>query len=321
MGRMGYDDRQLAAHKKRTKMSAVMIFILMPLTLWASVSLLDSSKYMITSLLVIIYTMVPFFMIYEKRRPKAREIVLLAVMTAITVFAHIFFHMTAIPIGTALVIVAGISMGPEAGFLVGALARFVCNFYQGQGPYTPWQMFCWGLLGFLAGLAFNKVTAERLTLKTTKENSANKALTDTAFQALAAPVLSLMAFIVLAYISYLLVPAEETTFFGWRVYAFGAMGLLVGVVMQRRRLPVNSITITVFTFFVTVILYGGIMNMATMFYTVGFDMSFRSLQALYISGLPYDLAHAGLAALCMFFIGNPMIKKIERIKIKYGIYR
>ena len=109
MGRMGYDDQQLAAHKKRTSVSAIMIFILMPLTLWASVTLLDSSKYMITSLLVVIYTMVPFFMIYEKRRPKAREIVLLAVMTAIVVFAHIAFHLAAVPIGTALVIVAGIS--------------------------------------------------------------------------------------------------------------------------------------------------------------------------------------------------------------------
>lgn len=319
MGRMGYDDRQLAAHKKRTRMSAVMIFILAPLTLWASVSLLGSSKYMITSLLVIIYTMVPFFMIYEKRRPKAREIVLLAVMTAITVFAHIAFHLAAVPIGTALVIVAGISMGPEAGFLVGALARFVCNFYQGQGPYTPWQMFCWGLLGFLAGLAFNKVTAERLTLKSEKANA--RAADGAAFRALAAPLLSVMAAMILAYISFLLVPGDDYTFFGWRVYAFGAAGLLAGVLLQRKRLPVNSITITVFTFFTTVILYGGIMNMATMFYTVGFSVSFKSLQALYISGLPYDVTHAALASLCMFFIGQPMIKKIERIKVKYGIYR
>ena len=319
MGRMGYDDGQLAAHRKRTGVSAIMIFILMPLTLWASVTLLDNSKFMITSLLVVIYTMIPFFMIYEKRRPKAREIVLLAVMTAIVVFAHIAFHLAAVPIGTALVIVAGISTGPEAGFLVGALARFVCNFYQGQGPYTPWQMFCWGLLGFLAGLAFNKVTAERLELK--KNPDARKEAASEGFRALLAPVLCIAAFLVLAYVSYLLVPGEDTTFFGWRVYIFGAVGLIFGVVLQRKRLPVNSITITAFTFITTVILYGGIMNLSTLFYTIGFDMSFNSLRALYISGLPYDVTHAALASVCMFFIGNPMIKKIERIKVKYGIYR
>ncbi len=319
MGRMGYDDQQLAAHKKRTGVSAIMIFILMPLTLWASVTLLDSSKYMITSLLVVIYTMIPFFMIYEKRRPKAREIVLLAVMTAIVVFAHIAFHLAAVPIGTALVIVAGISMGPEAGFLVGALARFVCNFYQGQGPYTPWQMFCWGLLGFLAGLAFNKVTAERLELK--KNPDARKEAASEGFRALMTPILCIAASLVLAYVSYLLVPGKDSTFFGWRVYIFGAAGLILGVVLQRKRLPVNSITITAFTFITTVILYGGIMNLSTLFYTIGFDMSFNSLRALYISGLPYDVTHAALASVCMFFIGNPMIKKIERIKVKYGIYR
>lgn len=294
-----------------------MIFIMIPLTLWLSVKYLDTTKYMITSLLVILYTMLPFFMIYEKRRPKAREIVLLAVMTAITAFAHIVLHLAAVPIGTALVIVAGISMGPEAGFLVGALSRFVCNFYQGQGPYTPWQMFCWGLLGFLAGLAFNKVTAERLTLGKEKP----KISRDGTFTALAAPVLCVAASIVLAYVSYLLVPGEDNTFFGWRVYAFGAGGLILGTILQRKRLPVNSVTITVFTFVTTVILYGGIMNMSTMFYTVGFDMSFHSLRMLYISGLPYDLTHAALASVCMFFLGNPMIKKIERIKVKYGIYK
>lgn len=321
MGRMGYDDRQLAAHKKRTKISAVMIFVMMPLTLWASVSLLGSSKYMITSLLVIIYTMLPFFMIYEKRRPKAREIVLLAVMVAITVFAHIAFHLAAVPIGTALVIVAGISMGPEAGFLVGALARFVCNFYQGQGPYTPWQMFCWGLLAFLAGLTFNKLSAERLTLKRDKKSDLTLSGESGVFRVLAAPLLSIAAAMILAYISFLLVPGDDYTFFGWRVYVFGAAGLLAAVLLQRKRLPVNSVTITIFTFVTTVILYGGIMNMATMFYTVGFSISFKSLQALYISGLPYDLSHAALASVCMFFIGNPMIKKIERIKVKYGIYK
>ncbi len=317
MGRMGYDECQLEAHRKRTAVSAIMIFVLIPATLWASVRFLGSTKYMVTSLLVILYTMLPFFMIYEKRRPKAREIVLIAVMTAITAFAHIVFHLAAIPIGTALVIVAGISMGPEAGFLVGALARFVCNFYQGQGPYTPWQMFCWGLLGFLAGLAFSKVTAERLAIGK-KKQGIDAAGT---FTALAAPVLSLAGFLVLAYVSYLLVPGDDDTFFGWRVYAFGAAGLLIGTILQRRRLPVNSITITVFTFETTVILYGGIMNMATMFYTIGFDVSFNSLRLLYISGLPYDLTHAALASVCMFFLGHPMIKKIERIKIKYGIYR
>ena len=321
MGRTSYNEQQIAAHKRRTLMASVMICIAVPLTLWGGYRLFGGAKYMITSLLVIVYTMVPFFMLYEKRRPKAREIVLIAMMTAITVCAHMIFHVTVpLQIGTAMVIIAGISMGPEAGFLVGALSRFVCNFFQGQGPWTPWQMFCWGLLGFLAGFAFNKVDPQRLKLGKLVETPKSRS-----FQVVMGPVLCIAAALILAYVTYLLVPGSDQTFFGWRVYAFGALGLIAGVLLQRKRMPVDNITITVFTFFTTLIIYGGIMNLSMLFYSTGLpgagSVSFNTLRALYISGLPYDLTHAAMASLCIFVMGNPMIKKIERIKVKYGIYR
>lgn len=88
---------------------------------------------------------------------------LIAMMSALTVTLQLFCHITLpLQIGTAMIIISGISLGPEAGFLIGAVSRFVCNFYMGQGPWTPWQMFCWGILGFLAGLAFNKVDLDEL---------------------------------------------------------------------------------------------------------------------------------------------------------------
>ena len=104
-----------------------------------------------------------------------------------------------------------------------------------------------------------------------------------------------------------------------------AYQLLAGVLLQRKRLPVDNITITVFTFFSTVILYGGIINMQSFFNTAGIPgsggLSWETLRILYVSGLPYDISHGLAAALCIFLIGNPMIRKIERIKIKYGIYK
>lgn len=56
----------------------------------------------------------------------------------------------------AIVIISGVALGAEAGFLFGAITAFVSNYYFGQGPWTPWQMFAFGLLGFLAGLLFKK---------------------------------------------------------------------------------------------------------------------------------------------------------------------
>ena len=56
----------------------------------------------------------------------------------------------------ALVILAGVCFGGETGFLVGAVTGFVSNFFFGQGPLTPWQMFGFGIIGFLAGICFKK---------------------------------------------------------------------------------------------------------------------------------------------------------------------
>ncbi len=345
MGRTEYDPVRKKAVQKRTLVSALLIFIAIPVLVVLS-TLLDGGKfYMIFSLVLIVCCMAPFFMVFEKRKPKAREIVLIAMMSAITVAAHMFLHVTVpIQIGTALVIVAGIAMGPEAGFLVGALSRFVCNFYMGQGPWTPWQMFCWGLLGFLAGLAFNKIDMTRVTDQVKSRD----------FKVIMGPVLCIAAAEVFAFVSYLLWPdtAEGAmvldgingfleavrhvdsvmgflnllgAMIGWRVYAFGGVGLILGVLLQRKRMPVDNVTITLFTFFTTLILYGGLINICSMVTSAGFagsgGISWNTLRTLYITGLPYDIMHAAAAAFCMFIMGNPMIRKIERIKIKYGIYK
>ena len=53
-------------------------------------------------------------------------------------------------------IIAGVAFGGEAGFLVGAIVGLVSNMFLGQGPWTPWQMFSFGIIGFLAGVLFRK---------------------------------------------------------------------------------------------------------------------------------------------------------------------
>ena len=311
--RRGFNVTQYeAACRKRTKVSSLIIFLLIPATIAAGCIFLDNERYMVISLALLIYTMIPFFMVFEKRKPKAREIVLIAMMAAITVCAQLFFHMVLpLQIGTALIIISGIALGPEAGFLIGATARFICNFYMGQGPWTPWQMFCWGLLGFLAGLAFNRIELDKLKSRN--------------FKVILGPVMCVAFAVIAAYICYIIWPGEDNTFFGWRLYVFGAAGLLAGVLLQRKRLPADNITLTVFTFFTTFIIYGGLMNICAMVTSAalpgGAPVSMGTLKTLLITGAPYDATHAATAALCVFVFGDAMIKKLERIKIKYGIYR
>ena len=173
-------------------------------------------------------------------------------------------------------------------------------------------MFCWGMLGFLAGLVFNRANLE-------KKKSRD-------FRVIMGPLLCIVFALLVAYLSYVLFPpADGATFLGWRLYLFGAAGLLLGVFVQRKRLPVDDITLTVFTFFTTFILYGGLMNIFTMISAASIpgnpEISWDALKIYYISGVPYDAAHAATAAVFNLIFGEKIIQKLERIKLKYGIYR
>ena len=290
----------------------VTIFLVIPVLIALTVFLGSKRLYMPLSLLILVMIMAPFFMIFERRKPRAREVVLIAMMSALTVASHTFFHIAfPVQIGTAMVIISGISLGPEAGFLIGAMSRFVCNFYMGQGAWTPWQMFCWGLLGFLAGLAFNR--------EISTQNSISN------FKKMMAPVLCVIFSELVAYISFLVWPGNDKTFFGWRVYLFGIIGLLLAVIFQKGKLKTDNITMAVFTFVVTFVIYGGIMNFAAMCLSMNepgsLGIGVKALKALYVSGVGYDFYHALTAAICVFVIGTPMVNKLERIKIKYGIYK
>lgn len=306
------ESHYMAAARKRLALTAVLIFLVIPALIALTVFLGSKRLYMPLSLLILVMIMAPFFMIFERRRPRAREVVLIAMMSALTVASHTFFHIAfPVQIGTAMVIISGISLGPEAGFLIGAMSRFVCNFYMGQGAWTPWQMFCWGLLGFLAGLVFNR--------EISKQNSIGN------FKKMMAPVLCVIFSELVAYISFLVWPGNDKTFFGWRVYLFGIIGLLLAVIFQKGKLKADNITMAVFTFVVTFVIYGGIMNFAAMCLSMNepgsLGIGVKALKALYVSGVGYDFYHALTAAICVFVIGTPMVNKLERIKIKYGIYK
>ena len=116
---------------------------------------LDRSSYLLASIAVIVLSMVPFFASFERGRPQARELVVLAVMVALAVAARAAFaFVPSFKPMAAVVMLTGIALGASRGFLAGSLAAFVSNFMVGQGPWTPWQMLafglCGGVFGFLA---------------------------------------------------------------------------------------------------------------------------------------------------------------------------
>ena len=146
------EDRHLG---KRTVLCLVLIAVAIPLVIFFGIFFLNDRSNVFIGLCIVCLAMLPFAMVFEDRKPQARELLLIAVMAGIGVVGRVaFFMLPQFKPVTAVVIIAGIGLGAEAGFLTGAVSGFVSNFFFGQGPWTPWQMFAYGIIGFLAGLLF-----------------------------------------------------------------------------------------------------------------------------------------------------------------------
>lgn len=114
-------------------------------------------SYYLVSVAIIAAAFLIFCFCYEKKKPQAREIVTLAVMSAIAIASRAAFAM--IPFFKpmmGIIMITGMAFGSGAGFLTGAVTGFVSNFIFGQGPWTPWQMFAYGVGGALAGFLAKK---------------------------------------------------------------------------------------------------------------------------------------------------------------------
>ncbi|MDD4088690.1 MAG: ECF transporter S component [Tissierellia bacterium] len=229
---------------KRTIVSMLIILILIPLTMWFGIKALNDRKYYYISLLMIIYIMVPFFMTFENREPQARELIIIAVLSATAVIGRsIFFMVPAFKPTIAVIIIAGVTFGAESGFLVGASSAFVSNFIFGQGPWTPWQMFSLGLIGFIAG-----------------------------------------------------------------------------ILKHRGLLKKKKFNLCIFGFIITYLIYGGIMNFASVSMYAS-KINKEMLIAAYLAGIPFDSVHASSTVFFLYFMSDTMIEKLDRIRLKYGLLR
>ncbi|MBS5702368.1 MAG: ATP-binding cassette domain-containing protein [Butyricicoccus pullicaecorum] len=176
------------------------------------------------------------------QNPQARELVIIAVLCAIGVAGRAaFFMLPQFKPVMALTIIAGVAFGGETGFLVGAMTMLVSNVLYAQGPWTPWQMFCMGIIGFLAGVLFRK---------------------------------------------------------DW---------------LRRSRESLCA-----FDVFAAIVIYGGIMNPASALMWPD-ELNTGVILTYYLCGFPMDCIHAAASALFLWFGAEPMLEKLDRIKVKYGL--
>ncbi len=143
----------------------VVIIGLIPVAVLLGAIVFPERSYAAVSAAVALLSCVPFFIGFEKNNASTRRVVLLAVMTALSVAGRFIF--APIPFFkpvTAIVVISGMYFGCEFGFLTGAMSALISNFYFGQGAWTPFQMFSWGIIGFIAGLLSNQLIKSKILL-------------------------------------------------------------------------------------------------------------------------------------------------------------
>ena len=107
----------------------------------------------------------PFFIRFEKKETDAKTLILIAVMIALSVVGRfIFAPLPGFKPVTAMTVLTAMYFGSDAGFMTGALTAVISNFYFGQGPWTPFQMFSWGIIGLLAGIFAEKLKKSKVFL-------------------------------------------------------------------------------------------------------------------------------------------------------------
>lgn len=114
----------------------------------------DKENTLLLSGIALAVGIVPFFIRLELTGLRARDICPIVIMAALAAVGRVLFAPLAdVKPTSAIIIVAGACFGSESGFLTGALAALSSNLFFGQGPWTPWQMYAWGIMGYLAGAA------------------------------------------------------------------------------------------------------------------------------------------------------------------------
>lgn len=139
--------------------------LLIPAVVLGGALIFRDRQYAYITLCVAVLSCLPFFLHFERSANDVKRLILIAVMVALSVAGRMLFaplqHFKPV---TALLIITAMYFGSEAGFLTGALSAVLSNFYFGQGPWTPFQMFSWGMIGFFSGLLAPLLRRSRIAL-------------------------------------------------------------------------------------------------------------------------------------------------------------
>jgi energy-coupling factor transport system substrate-specific component len=117
-------------------------------TLWPD----EDLNWSLTSLFLLLLGLGLFYLRYERAKVDSKEIAVIASLAAVAIVGRLIFApFPNFKPTSYFIILSGYAFGPRAGFMVGATTALISNLFFGQGPWTPWQMAAWGLMGAASG--------------------------------------------------------------------------------------------------------------------------------------------------------------------------
>ena len=141
------------------------LLIIIPTLVISGCIIFREKQYAFISVTVTILACGAFFLSFEKNEHSVQTLTVIAALTALCIVSRIIFSpLQSFKPVTAIIIIAAIYFGGEAGFMVGAMTALISNFYFSQGPWTPFQMLTWGLIGFFAGVFSNTLKKNKAWL-------------------------------------------------------------------------------------------------------------------------------------------------------------
>ena len=226
--------------KKSNITLLIVFFILIPITLYLGAKL-PGRGYFVTCALIFAELLIPYFMTFGGRKPRLCEIMTLFVLCALAIIGRVAIPIPHFKAAYALIMLAGIALGPEYGFIVGAVTAFAGDLFYGIGAYMPIQMTAYGAGGMLAGFIFSGDKSSRKP---------------------------------------------------WLMALIG--------------------------FFTVIVWVGPLLDVGHLL-VMGSNLDPVSILSSLRSGFPVNIMQGICTALIMLILGKPLLEKLERVRLKYGM--
>ncbi len=140
----------------KKKLSIIILLLSVPIVIILGFTIFADRSYAYLSLIITLISIIALLLSFERKETTSRRLIIISVMCVLSIVGRLIFGVIPgfKPV-TAIVIILALHFGSEAGFICGSMTALISNFYFGQGPWTPYQMLAWGMIGLFAGLLSN----------------------------------------------------------------------------------------------------------------------------------------------------------------------